>query len=207
MSQDNIDHDQFFNICFGYCGFHYRSSETWSLIRQPSQWCTASNFFRCYHYYGKLFSFIFHPDMSYKTETLNIDILFHFQSVIGLIGAIREHFYLVLSYGLFILGTFVLRIAWSITSYWHKGEYFILDATAGCTIMTVIFSLLLAIFSFLFAHAIRIESPESPTKKATKKGKKKSSNHHTHTSSKSSSSKNSAQTSPKMKSNIKDNLI
>lgn len=78
-----------------------------------------------------------------------------FIAFIGLVGALREHFYLLMIYGIFIFVSFILRILWLITSYWHRGETFILDANIATSIMSAIIKLLIMVFAFLEAHAIR----------------------------------------------------
>ena len=60
-------------------------------------------------------------------------------------------------YEKFILISFIIRILWSLSSYWHKGESFFLDYSVATTIMTIILELLkIMIFSFLLAHAVRL---------------------------------------------------
>ena len=78
-----------------------------------------------------------------------------FIAFIGLVGALREHFYLLMIYGLFILVSFLLRVLWLVTSYWHRGETFILDANIATSIMSSIIKVLIMVFAFLEAHAIR----------------------------------------------------
>ena len=77
-------------------------------------------------------------------------------AIIGLIGALKEHFVLLMIYGKFILISFIIRILWSLSSYWHKGESFFLDYSVATTIMTIILELPIMIFSFLLAHAVRL---------------------------------------------------
>ena len=84
-----------------------------------------------------------------------ISIFLLFIAFIGFVGALREHFYLLMIYGVFILLSFVLRILWLVTSYWHRGETFILDANIATSIMSSIIKLLIMVFAFLEAHAIR----------------------------------------------------
>ena len=96
-----------------------------------------------------------------------------FISLIGFVGALREHLYLLLIYGVFILLSFLLRILWLVTSYWHRGETFILDANIASSIMSAIIKLMIMLFAFLEAHAIRrnVISDEKTRKKNHNKNK------------------------------------
>lgn len=87
-----------------------------------------------------------------------------FVAFIGFIGALRGYYQLLLIYGILILVSFTLRILWLVTSYWHRGETFILDASVATSIMSIIFKLLIMVFAFLEAHAIRSAVPESKIK-------------------------------------------
>ena len=92
-----------------------------------------------------------------------------FTALVGFVGALREHFYLLLIYGGFMLLSIVLRVLWSVTSYWHRGETFILDANIATSIMSSIIGVLFMVFALLEAHAIRRNILfDEKTKKKTK---------------------------------------
>jgi len=109
------------------------------------------------------------PDLLIENEVSGaqlavFSVLLLFMALIGLIGTIREEFQLLMVYGILILVSFTLRILWSLTSYWHRGETFILDANIATSIMSIILSILIMFFAFLHAHAIRITNPDNKIK-------------------------------------------
>jgi len=93
-----------------------------------------------------------------------VSIFLIFISFIGFIGALRDHYHLLMIYGILILVSFALRILWLTTSYWHRGETFVFDANVATSIMSVILKLLIMVFAFLQAHAIRSTTPDSKLK-------------------------------------------
>lgn len=73
----------------------------------------------------------------------------------GLIGALREHFYLLLIYSLCIIGVFIFRLTWWVTSPLHQEKRFILDLTVSATLLTTLAGLFLLIFAILEALTIQ----------------------------------------------------
>lgn len=77
----------------------------------------------------------------------------------GLIGAIREHFYLLILYALCIIGVFIFRLAWWATSQLHQDKRFILDLTVSLTLLTFLAKLFLFILAILEAMTIKNSIP------------------------------------------------
>lgn len=77
----------------------------------------------------------------------------------GLIGAIREHFYLLILYGLCIIGVFIFRLAWWATAQLHQDKRFILDLTVSLTLLTFLAKLFLLILAVLEALTIQNSLP------------------------------------------------
>lgn len=77
----------------------------------------------------------------------------------GLIGAIREHFYLLILYCLCIIGVFIFRLAWWATSQLHQDKRFILDLTVSLTLLTFLAKLFLFILAILEAMTIQNSIP------------------------------------------------
>lgn len=81
-------------------------------------------------------------------------IVFAF-ALFGILATLRKSYWLLTTYGLAIIGQFILRLLWYASSYWIKSEYFIIDVTAASTIMSVILGLVLMTAAFLYAHGLR----------------------------------------------------
>ena len=80
-------------------------------------------------------------------------------AAVGLIGALKEHFYLLLVYILCLLGAFLFRLCWSLTTHLHFGERFIMDITISLTLLSSLAKLFLLIFAILEAFTIQNSLP------------------------------------------------
>lgn len=77
----------------------------------------------------------------------------------GLIGAIREHFCLLLTYAMCILAVFIFRLTWSLTTPLHQTGPFVMDTTVSMTILSSLAKLFLMIFAILLALTLQNSLP------------------------------------------------